>query len=585
LTVISRSIMRFLYACGLGPFVKSDDWSPFSMRRVALVIFSWLYLSGVAMAAQTVPETTTNTAKSTERIDVGVLTTAGVTRSIEAWQPLMDLLNQAAKDMDAKFRFSLQPLTLQDLRAKIDSGEIGIFFSDPSTFVWSEVNNQARLLLSSSLMWEGKAIDATSSVIFTKSDKPFIQGIRDLKDKKLMAVELDSFEGWQLVHNEFAIRKIHPETFLASLMFTSGNEREVVYAVQTGLVDAGVVRSGVLEKLAKEGIIGPNEFRPVSPKQHNDFPFLSSTNLYPGWALAKVNNVPEQALAVIIEALLNIQPGSEQARATGDFVWRAPQNYQPVHSLLISLRAAPYVNYFRQAALRIYYNNQNLILSGLATILFSLGFLAFQLHRNLKLVEAGRLTLNSEKRSRQFYRDAVEQHTVFCMLNKGGFIEYTNKHFCQTVNRTQSELLSSNFVALFSENQKHLFESEIGELLKIGLPWNGPLDLSKADGEFAQIDCTLIPLADADHNLSEIAVVASDVTTMLDGVVTKKFHQSLELITDEVVVLAPENLEVLFCNKAAVEQFPSEELKDGWESKKYEAIVSQDQFDNFLVRC
>ena len=59
-----------------------------------------------------------------------------------------------------------------------------------------------------------------------------------------MAVEESELTGWKVAKQEMRKYRMTPEDALSDLMFSGGNQREVVYAVQQGLVDAGVVRAG-----------------------------------------------------------------------------------------------------------------------------------------------------------------------------------------------------------------------------------------------------------------------------------------------------------------------------------------------------
>jgi PAS domain S-box-containing protein len=558
---------------------RVDYWSWFRSNSVvftlALIVFLAVDSKQGNLTAQT---------QNLESIHFGIQSTEGATRALENWKPLIAELNDAAEQQDMPYRFTMQPQSTDELRTNFASGDIDILFSDPSTFIWAQVNNSARPLLSSASMWEGEAVERGGAVFFTRTDQTDIRKLSDLRGRKLMAVDAVGFQGWQLAYNEFKIRSIDPDEFLSSLLFSNGNQREVVYAVQTGLVDVGLVGTGVLERLAKDGIIERENYAVVSEKTYPRFPFAVSTGLYPNWVLSSRAGVPEPALATIIETLLKTQPDSEAAKAAGDVVWQAPQNYEPVRNLLIYLRAAPYENYFLAAAIRIYQTYRTYILIGVVVILASFGFLTYELRRNLRLIELSRDVLASEERSRKFYRNAVEEHTVFCMLNKEGEISYVNRQFCETTDYGRNDLLSRSFANLLHGSQKKLLENEISAHIKSGSPWNGSLQLLRSDDTVAWAQCTIIPVTKTGNELSEIAVVASDVTQTCAGVSTESFHDSLELISDQVIVLLPKNLEILYCNKAAEQQFLTSCRDGNWKGECLSTFVSSEEFEAFELR-
>jgi len=556
-----------------------DSWRWIKSKGFVFVL-ALLFLAAVDSKQGNVTAQT----QASETIHFGIQSTEGATRVLEKWTPLMAELNAAAERQDMPYQFTMQPHSIDDLRTGFASGELDIIFSDPSTFVWAQVNSQARPLLSSASMWDGEAVDQGGAVFFTRADQTEIRKLTDLRGRKLMAVDAEGFRGWQLAYNEFRIRNIDPDTFLSNLLFSNGNQREVVYAVQTGLVDVGLVGTGVLERLAKDGIIDPDNYAVVSEKSNPGFPFAVSTGLYPEWALSSRVDVPEPALAIIIETFLNTLPDSEASKAAGDVVWQAPQNYELVRNLLIYLRVAPYENYFLSAIQRIYQTYRIYILIGIATILASLGYLTFELRRNLRLIELSRNVLQSRDQSNKFYRSAVEEHTVFCMLNKDGAISYANRQFCETTDYGRDDLVHRSFTDLLHMSQKKLLETEIFERINSGNPWNGSLQLLRSDETVAWTQCTIIPVTKTGNELSEIAVVASDVTQTCAGISTNSFHDSLELISDQVIVLLPRNMEVLYCNKAAEQQFLTS-CKDGnWKGECLSLFVSSQVFQAFELR-
>ena len=63
---------------------------------------------------------------------------------------------------------------------------------------------------------------------------------------------------------------------------------EIVFAVRDGLVDAGTVRTDILEHLADQGAIDMADFKVLNPRTSDVFPWLHSTRLYPEWAFAKI---------------------------------------------------------------------------------------------------------------------------------------------------------------------------------------------------------------------------------------------------------------------------------------------------------
>lgn len=520
-----------------------------------------------------------------QELRLGVLTTEGVTRAIEAWRPTVDLLNREALITEKPYRFVLKPHSLPSLTAAVAAGELDFVLSDPAFFVASEVEHGARAVLSRARMWEERTYGEIGALIFTRADSP-INTLEGLNEQRLMAMGVDDFSGWWLAEQEFYRRRLDPERLVSELIFAGGNEREIVYAVQSGLVDAGVVQAGVLEALATEGALDMNEFKPLEPILHQGYPFMTTTALYPEWVLSAMPNVDEGVLAHVINVMLNIGPESEVSIAAGNAVWQAPHNYQSVHDLLISLRVRPYENYLMQAAARIYQNYRNYILVLIVLIFGSLAFLGLQLRRNMLMIEHNKDVLQSEIRSKVFYRSAVEEHTVFLMLDTRGRITHVNPSFCETTERERSDLMGSQLMDILPEHEQLVLQNDVMASMRTGQPWDGPMKLYKSDGSLAWAQCTIIPVSGADEELSEIAVVATDMTQTRQGISEATFNDSLELIEDQVVVFRPHNYELLYCNQAATELFVARRANiETWRDRRVSDFVRPDDMRALELRC
>ncbi len=521
---------------------------------------------------------------SKTELTLGVLASEGVTRALEAWAPTIELLNRAAEEQELPYQFRMEPHSDTSLITEMDAGAIDLFLTDPAGFVIAEVEEGARALMSVAHMWDGLTYDQTGALVFTRSDSD-IRSFAQIAGRQVMGVAPNELTGWKLALQEARKYRLNPDTLMSDLVFSGGNQREVVYAVQNGLVDVGVIRAGVLETLAAQGAINLQDFRPVAPIAQQGYPFWVSTPLYPDWVMGALPDVPEDALGLVIGTLLDVDVTSPAAVAAGGVVWQAPQNYQPVHELLISLRARPYENYLWQAFARIY-RAYKLPMLGLGAFIFlSILFLAIELRRNARLAEESRDVLKSEVRSKQFYRNAIEDHTVFCMLTKDGVISHVNERFVSALDRSRSSLVSSPLAAILNDANQELLKRQIMGAMAAGVPWQGALQLTKQNGKAAWVQCTFIPVTSSSDKLSEIAIVASDVTKTRAGVSETRFNDTLELIQDQVIVLHPKTLEILYANSAAEKRLINERMGGRWKGKTAESFITPDDFETLQMRC
>lgn len=548
----------------------------FSLFRVVLLAMCCAFIGPVVAEDTEPPEVT--------ELTFGVLNSEGATRTLEAWLPTVELLNQAAVAEGLPYSFRLEPHTDTTLIEEMGRGKVDVFLADPAAFVTAEVEERARAVLSVAHMWNGVTYDETGALVFTRADNP-INGFPEMVGRKVMGVAPKELTGWKLALQEARKYRLGADSFASDLLFSGGNQREVVYAVQNGLVDVGVVRAGVLENLAKQGALNLSDFKPVAPIEHPGYPFWASTPLYPDWVMGALPHVPDRALGLMIDTLLSVEADSPEALASGGVVWQAPQNYLPIHDLLISLRARPYENYYREAALRIYRAYQWPVLALGAIILLSIGFLIMAVRRNARVTEAHKNILKSEVRSKHFYRNAIEEHTVFCMLTKEGTISHVNKHFVSALDRTRSSLVNSSISEILNDGTQEMLKSQIMQAMNVGSTWQGALQMKKSDGKAAWVQCTFIPVTGASNTLSEIAIVASDVTQTRAGVSEAEFNNTLELMQDQVVVLRPGSLELLYVNAAAQERLIGERMGGKWKGKTVDAFIKEEDLEALKMRC
>jgi PAS domain S-box-containing protein len=515
---------------------------------------------------------------------IGILATEGATRALESWTATADLLNRTAQAQEQPYRFTITPQTLGSLFSAVEEGRVDLMLTDPASFATLDVENGARAILSAARMWNERSYDMTGALVFTRADQPF-RKLDQLGGRRIMAVAPNDFGGWWLAEQELRKYRLEPGVFLDEVVFSGGNQREVIYAVQSGLVDAGVVRAGVLEGLAREGVINLNDFAPISRRSLPDYPFWVSTPLYPEWVLSAAPDVAEEALALVINTLLTVMPDSKASTAAGGAVWQAPQNYQQVNDLLISLRVRPYENYLAQAANRIFKVYRWPILGAIAAIALSLAFLAYQARRNMLLAEARRDVLKSEVRSKKFYRSAIEEHTVFCMLTLDGKISHVNNRFIQASDRLRKDLLGKPLSAFLVERDKEILAKEIMSSMQVDAPWNGPLQIRKEDGATTWIQCSFIPVTGAEGKLAELAVVATDMTATHGNISEEQFNDTLELIQDQVIVLRPGTLEILYCNRAAEMLFIGRRTKGAWKGKTVSDFITDSDQEILMGHC
>ena len=274
---------------------------------------------------------------ASEGYKIGVLAKRGPVKAMKQWKATGEYLTEKLPGKT----FEVVPLDFDAVNPAIEKGEVDFFLVNSSMFVTAQVKYGATPIATMVNSRRGQPLKSFGGVILTSVENDDINSIDDLKGRSFMAVKASSFGGWQMAYKEILDAGINPEKDCASLEF-GGKHDNVVLAVQNGAVDAGTVRTDTLERMAAEGSIDMDEFKVISQQDHNGFPFVCSTALYPEWPLGKVKTVSDDVAAAVVAALKEMKPEDPAAKSAKVVGWTDALDYGPVETLQKSLSVGAY---------------------------------------------------------------------------------------------------------------------------------------------------------------------------------------------------------------------------------------------------
>ena len=273
-----------------------------------------------------------------QQVTVGVLAHRGAEAAIGMWTPTVNYLSEQVDGRE----FQLLPLDLQEMRAALAAGKLDFIVTNPGNYVELEAGYGITRIATLMNIRQGRPSRRFGAVIFTRADRDDIHTLADLRGKVFGAVDEGAFGGFQMAWRELEDAGIDPFSNFRDLRFSGFPQDKIVFDVRDGEVDAGTVRTDILEGLAGQGTIELTDFRILNRQTGDEFPFLRSTRLYPEWAFAKVRSTPELLASEVVVALLQM-PGNHPASLAGGYDgWTVPLNYQPVHDLFRQLEIGPY---------------------------------------------------------------------------------------------------------------------------------------------------------------------------------------------------------------------------------------------------
>ncbi|GAB5604785.1 EAL domain-containing protein [Sideroxyarcus sp. TK5] len=294
------------------------------MQR-SLVLAIGLLLSLAALSAQAVQE-----------VRVGVLSFRPLEQARQQWQATTDQLNARIPD----HRFSVEVLFFPDIEQAMAQGRFDFVLTNPEHYIALRARYGLSAIATLMPLAEGHPVSQFGGVIFTRADRTDINELKDLRGKVVSSVQEKSFgaymmQRWTLYKHGIAIGEI------GRMRFTGMPQDNAVYDVLSGEADVGFVRTGMLERMVREGKLKMEQVKVINRQPVDGFPQVLSTDLYPEWAFSAMPRVPERLKKQVAQALFSIAPDDQAARAGNYFGFSPPGNYAPVEAVMTRLRMMP----------------------------------------------------------------------------------------------------------------------------------------------------------------------------------------------------------------------------------------------------
>ncbi len=299
------------------------------MRRFCTfsAILALLLVVGQESVAVSQGQEAVNTAK------IGVLAYRGTSSVNSRWQPLIKYLNGVIP----RWKFEIVPITQGSVATQIENRELDFIITNPGHYVALQ-----KLYGLSALATRERLSRQTTpgrmnfgSVIFTRADST-IQSFGELRGKTLAAVSPNAFGGFQIAWRELKQQGVDPFKDLKAVRFMGFPQDAIIAAVREGTVEAGVVRSGLLELLASEGRFKLDEFRVLNANNQQNYVHLVSSRLYPEWPFAALPSTDKTLREKMLVALMATQDPANLKSFTLRDIWSAPLSYDDVRDLVTS---------------------------------------------------------------------------------------------------------------------------------------------------------------------------------------------------------------------------------------------------------
>ncbi|MYL23123.1 PhnD/SsuA/transferrin family substrate-binding protein [Halomonas alkaliantarctica] len=268
---------------------------------------------------------------------LGVFAYRDVETVREQFTPVVEAMQQALP----RHQVQMQVLSLQALDDALEKGRVDFILTNPRHFLAIRQQYSVSGALATLKKHQGgRSLSSLAGVILTPANAN-ITTLAELEGHTIGVPGKRFLGGFLAQAYELHQQGYDPERFADYRAL--GSHDAVMQSLLNGHIDAGFVRSGILEDWLASGRLAPNtldviHIHPVHAHAH--FPLAHSTRLYPEWALAAMPHVPMDDIRRVSNTLLRLDGEVSNGQHTVGF--DPPQDYLTVELAARALGVAPF---------------------------------------------------------------------------------------------------------------------------------------------------------------------------------------------------------------------------------------------------
>ncbi|MCX7627584.1 MAG: PAS domain S-box protein [Methylophilaceae bacterium] len=125
-------------------------------------------------------------------------------------------------------------------------------------------------------------------------------------------------------------------------------------------------------------------------------------------------------------------------------------------------------------------------------------------------------------REQKFHQQAIDQHAIVSVADRGGTITYVNQKFCEISGYSRDELLGQNHRIVKSGHHPPEFYADMWRTISSGRTWQGIICNRKKNGGLYWVNSTIVPFLDDQGQPWRYISIRTDITAL------KAAQQALE---------------------------------------------------------
>lgn len=349
-----------------------------------------------------------------------------------------------------QYQFEIRAANYQTLFRDIQEHRVDFILTNPSNYLHIRAHAELTAPLATWTSGLHPELRQFGGVIVVRSARLELQGLHDLEGRQVAGAEPSSMGGFQsqayellkcglLFNVDYRVR------------FVGLPHDQIVRQVLEGSVDAGFIRTGVIEQLIQSGQVRPGDLRVLRSTDAPGpaaFPLLVSTPLYPEWPLVAHARTDEGLIRQVVQAALSPQFSTH----SGEGSFSVPSRYDEVEAMVRALRLSPFDHgpdfTLRDVWRRYTWQSGMLTLMWLAVTVLSI-WLIWTNHR----LKHKRQLLQREIRQRQALLETMNEG-VYELDTQGRCVEI-NSAALQMLGYARGELIGAEVHELIHHRQEN----------------------------------------------------------------------------------------------------------------------------------
>lgn len=443
-----------------------------------------------------------------ENIVLGILAYRPKPESRTRWQPLADYL---ARALPGK-KVQLSVLGYLEMEEALRRHELDFILTNPAHYIQLRQKNGLSGVLATLVELEdGHPVTFVGGVIFRSGKRDDIARLEDLKGKILATVGNDSLGGYRLqVHDLLHDGVQMPDD--TRIFVTDVPHDLVLQAVLEGRADAGLIRTGVIEAMVREGRLEAGQIHVLNRQDVPGFPYAVSTRLYPEWPFVALPHVDARIARRVAAALLSLEPDTPAARNAGIHGFAIPADYSPVEDLLRELRLPPFetVPTFTPRDVWMRYRFPLMSIAGSGVIVLFLAMLL--LFGNRRLAAARREARASEDRLAD-----ILDNVGGCIYIKDRDYRYrfANRALCELIGRAPAQVAGLEDDALFDADTAARIRLDDRRVIERGERIETvETNAVAGSGQTRSYLTVKLPLRDSDGGIYALCGISTDISEL-----------------------------------------------------------------------